>query len=191
MIFTFGHQTIEKLHPISARIKIGPHKSKGTKEDGSPLKKPPFAGEGYYFWEDNIEAAEWWGEVRFTKYNKNYYIFKIDVSLRYDDNSFLDLIGNRQHLKFLSKLINRTKTKVDCQNWKLHNFISYFRILQKRNPGIFPFKILRFNDHSINPKLQTPIQLTDYQHKQLINPFYIICVFDLDILDLASFKYIK
>lgn len=191
MLQSFGHQTILKEGAVGDRLKLGPHKSLIVEKDGTPKLRPPFAGEGYYFWEDNIDAAEWWGHVRYIQKKKEYRIFRIDLTLRYDDMSFFDLIGNRQHLKLLQKMVEKTKMEVNCNGWKLHNYIAYFRILQTRKNGMFPFKMLRFNDYSLNPKIQDPLQLTDNQHKYLMNPFYIICVFEIDILDLATFKYIK
>jgi len=192
MIETCGHQTIEKtMETVSNRLKIGPVKSLMVDDDGNQKKRPPFAGEGYYFWEDNLSASEWWGDVHYIKNGLDYRIFRIDIDLKYEDKSFLDLIGNRQHLKLIGKLIERTKMKIDCSKWKLHNYISYFRLRDSQNIGMFPYKMIRFNDHDLNPMLQNPLQLNENQHVSLINPFYIICVFDSGHLKLETFTFIK
>lgn len=192
MIKTFGHQTIEKTsESIGDRIKEGPIISIEDDGTGKPKKHPPFAGDGYYFWEDNIEAAEWWGFVRYEKKSKGYRIFRIDITLRYDDNSLFDIVGNRQHLNLLKRLIEKTKIAVDCTEWKLHNFIKYFRVLESKHPGMFPYKLMRFNDFAINPKIQSQIFLDNFNRFALLNPFYIICVFDKTVLPLNSFIFIK
>lgn len=189
MINSFGHQTIRKtLETVPYRERKGPIKSLMT-NDGKPKEKPPFAGEGYYFWEDNIEAAEWWGNVRYKR--ESYRVFRIDLLLRYDDNSLFDLIGSRQHLKLLEKLVEKARRNIDCKGWKLHNFISYFRKVEEHKPGAFPYKMIRFNDYNLNPKFQNYIQLSDNHSRFLMNPFYIVCVFDLAVVNLKSFIFIK
>jgi hypothetical protein len=192
MIQSVGHHTVEKTgESIADRINLGPVKSIVLDENGKPKEKPPFAGDGYYFWEDNIDAANWWGERHYSTYGKPFRIFRIDLILRYNDSSFFDLVGSRQHLRLLGSLINKTKKSIDCEGWKLHNFIAYFRLLNTRNKGMFPFKMVRFNDFSLNPKFQSPIYLRGLQHMTLMNPFYIVCVFEREDLDLKSFIFIK
>jgi hypothetical protein len=192
MIESYGHQTIYKSHEtVTNRLEKGPYLATMLDRFGKPKKIPPFAGEGYYFWEDNIDAAEWWGDVRYIQKGKEYRIFRIDLELKYDDGSFLDLVGNRQHLKLLQKLVEKTRKNINCEGWKLHNFMSYFRRMESNRKGTFPFKILRFNDYNLNPKIQNYIQLSDYHNAFPMNPFYIVCVFDLAILNLKSFIFIK
>jgi hypothetical protein len=192
MIQTYGHHTIENNgEKISNRIKIGPVKSLVLDEEGKPKKRPPFVGDGYYFWEDNLDAAEWWGGVHYTLLKKEYRIFRIDLTLDYADNSFFDLVGNRQHLKLLAKLIDKTKKKIDCDGWVLHNYIAYWKVMNSRTEGVFPYKMIRFNDSNMNPKIQMPISLRATKNMTLLNPFYIVCVFDLEDIALKSFIFIK
>ena len=192
MIDTCGHHTCE-LTPesVADRIKVGPVLSSIYDEHGKLKSKPPFAGDGYYFWEDNIDAAEWWGEVRYLNERKKFRIFRIDLKLRYDDKSLIDLIGNRQHLKLMLSQINKARMRTNTDGWKLHHFIAYFKRMQSTTPGIFPYKMIRFNDSRLNFKMQQPLMLNDSKKRVLLNPFYIICVFDLNDLDLKTFKFIK
>ncbi|MEQ9415882.1 MAG: hypothetical protein RIF39_18745 [Cyclobacteriaceae bacterium] len=194
MINSSGHQTIEKSsESVSQRLKLGPVKSTSFDSSGQPKQKPPFASDGYYFWEDNIDAAEWWGLVHYVRRKKQYRIFKLDIDLLYD-GSFIDLIGNRQHLKLMAALIKKTRMRIDCTDWKFHQFITYFRRLEARQKGIFPFKMIRFNDSKLNPKIHEPLALIDHEKQQnnvLLNPFYIICVFELADLKLDTFTFIK
>lgn len=192
MIKTLGHQTIEKTsESVSQRSQVGPVKSTIHNRKGQLKNNPPFAGDGYYFWEDNLDAAEWWGLVHYAKKGSQFRIFRIDMTLKYDDNSFFDLIGSRQHLRLLAQLIRKTKMAINCQGWTLQNFITYFRLLESRQKGLFPYKMIRFNDFSLNPKMQNPLSLSNYHHIALMNPFYIICVFEIQDLSLETFIFIK
>lgn len=192
MIDTCGHHTCEQTHEsVADRTKAEPVLSSIYDEHDKLKNNPPFAGDGYYFWEDNIDAAEWWGEVRYVDAVKRYRIFRIDLKLRYDDKSLIDLIGNRQHLKLMLAQINKARMKTETDGWKLHHFIAYFKRMQLSQPGIFPYKMIRFNDSRLNFKIQQPLMLNDSKKRILLNPFYIICVFDLNDLDLKTFKFIK
>lgn len=194
MIKSVGHHTIFKSgESVAERLKLGPVKSTTFDNSGKPKPKPPFAGDGYYFWEDNIDAAEWWGHVHYKLKGKGHRIFKIDIDLIYD-GTFLDLIGSRQHIKLIAQLIRKTKMNVDCSGWKFHHFIAYFRRLESTKKGMFPFKMIRFNDAKLNPKIQEPLSLTDRENGKnsiLLNPFYIICVFQLQDLQLSTFTFVK
>lgn len=194
MIKSLGHHTILKSYEsVSERLRLGPVKSTTFDDKGQPKQKPPFAGDGYYFWEDNIDAAEWWGHVHYKRKGKAFRIFKIDIDLVYD-GTLLDLIGSRQHIKLIAQLIRKTKMSVDCKNWRFHHFIAYFRRLENNKKGMFPFKMIRFNDAKLNPKIHEPLSLADHENAQnniLLNPFYIVCVFDQQDLQLSTFTFVK
>ena len=194
MINSLGHQTIEKTtESVTDRIKLGPVVSTSKDRNGQLKSRPPFAGDGYYFWEDNIEAAEWWGDVHYKQRGKDSRVFKIDIDLKYD-GSFLDLIGNRQHIKLIGQLIKKVKMNVDCSGWKFYQFIAYFKRIEESRPGVFSYKMIRFNDAKLNPKIHQPLALTGLENtpnKILLNPFYIICVFDLHVLKKETFAFVK
>lgn len=195
MIKTIGHHTIEKTgEAVAERLSVGPVFSTVLDRAGNSKPKPPFAGDGYYFWEDNIEAADWWGLVHYRRRGKDYRVFKIDLELSYETGVFLDLIGNRQHIEFMAELIRKTKQNIPCTDWKFHQFIAYFRKTAERNPRLFPYKMMRFNDAKLNPKIQEPLTLTESESSSkflLLNPFYIVCVFELSELNLATFAFVK
>jgi hypothetical protein len=91
----------------------------------------------------------------------------------------------------LQRLVEKTKKNINCDGWKLHNFMAYFRRLEARSKGIFPYKMIRFNDYNLNPKIQNYLQLSDNQNALPMNPFYIVCIFDLSVVNLKSFIFIK
>lgn len=63
-------------------------------------------GDGFYFWENYIEHAHWWGS---KGYNNNYII----CSAQYDHNPSycFDLINNYEHLSLLEDLYHIVKAK--------------------------------------------------------------------------------
>src|SRR5277367_517215 len=126
---SLGHHTLERTNEsVPFRLAAGPVRSLMTNADGTPKVNPPFAGEGFYFWEDNLDAAIWWGEKHYVQKGKLYRIFGIDLKLEDDGTTYLDLVGNRKQLKLLDELITKTKKETNCVDWKFHNFISYWRL---------------------------------------------------------------
>lgn len=76
--------------------------------------KEPWLGEGYYFWDYNIEDARWWGETCYKRYCKGYIIWKT----KYDQHSHLlfDMVGNLDHFdefikcaEYIKKQLHKTK----------------------------------------------------------------------------------
>ena len=188
---TVGHHTLMKTtESVSQRQKLGPVLSSVNQKSS---RNKPFVGVGYYFWENNLEAAEWWGEKRYLSNGHSCRIFRMDFELNYDDNLFFDMVGNINHLKALKRMIDKVKINViDSYNWKLNNFIAYFKDLNESgNINTFPYQIIRFADHSTFRLGSSSIQLTDNQNFTNISPFYIICVLNKELLNLGSFIYIK
>ncbi|MBK9639257.1 MAG: hypothetical protein IPO63_16205 [Bacteroidetes bacterium] len=194
MYKTIGHQTIQKTQEtILERLKKGPIHSPYKNQYGQVLLKPPFAGSGYYFWEDNIKAAKWFGKVRYKEKGLEYRIFKVDINLTYDDNSLLDLIGNIQHLHLFKNMINETKKslKEKCEEWKLHQYLYYYRHLNKKINGVFPFKMVRFADDSKKYIKGDVLKLSENQNFMEINPFFIICIFEKRNIPIESYVHLE
>jgi hypothetical protein len=112
---------------------------------------------GYYFWEDNMDAAEWWGHRRYLRYNESCRIFRIKINnLNYQDGVFLYLVGNVEHIKFLRNMINILSKRINTKDWKLHQYIYSFREI-----GKFPFRIIRFLDYSTQERKGQVVKLND------------------------------
>lgn len=112
--------------------------------------KTPFLGEGYYFWDYNLEYAKIWGK---NHYANNFYICQSDISIENSDDSlFLDLAGNRIHLVgFIEllwefNLIHEEGTKGIDLCW----IIDYLRT--KCPAEVFPFEIIRAVDYNNNER---------------------------------------
>jgi len=107
--------------------------------------KKPYLGEGYYFWEYNLDYAKVWGKQH---YSNRYFVCEYNVDIDQDkEGYFLDLVGNRKHLvgfvNLLSEfnLIHEDGTKgID-----LCYIINYLR--KNFDEEVFPYKVIRAVDY--------------------------------------------
>lgn len=60
----------------------------------------PWLGDGYYFWDGFIANAHWWGKAHVRK---EYMICKASIAV--EDDYFLDLHGNPEHMQYFSKTL--------------------------------------------------------------------------------------
>jgi hypothetical protein len=139
------HHTCSSSGDKDSIIENVPFLSKYKPED----KIMPYLGEGYYFWDYNLEYAMVWGE---SHYSNKYFILECEVNIDCDDETYLDLVGNRKHLVgFVSllmefNLIHEEGTKgID-----LCYIIEYLR--KYCPPEVFPFKIIRAVDYKNEEK---------------------------------------
>ena len=58
--------------------------------------KDAWLGQGYYFWDSEINDAHWWGQEH---YNGFYVICQSKYD--YDSLEYFDLLGNTDHRKYL------------------------------------------------------------------------------------------
>jgi hypothetical protein len=73
--------------------------------DNSKPHKLPFLGEGRYLWDDDLDAALWWGGVA---YSGVYYVVKVQAP--YKDDELLDLC-DREQLRMWVRLVERLESK--------------------------------------------------------------------------------
>lgn len=66
-------------------------------------------GEGYYFWEEAIELARWWGDCHYKKREQGYIILESEFTC--PDENFLDLLNPIQlsNIRGVVKLLRETK----------------------------------------------------------------------------------
>lgn len=135
----------------------------------------PFLGSGYYFWDDNLEAAEFWGN---RHYKGKFYILKANIVV--EDSLFLDLVGNRSDMKYIAEAAKMFQDYKELgANWTLAEFIE---LLKKQNKssefqGIFPFEVIRAIDSFAAKNKQNPRQFVNKKNNYtLLDPRIIICV---------------
>lgn len=198
MLKTKGLQTIRyDLKSDEEILNDGPIKSLNTDEYGNEIHNKPFCGEGYYFWDNNIEAARWWGKIKYTNRRKRFLILSIDLELNYTDNYFFDLVGNMEHLLKLREYVESINQEYEGElsNWNLNNYIELLKKLNTHNPNYFPYKIIRFFENK-NKQIKSENRIFlrrsgKQQNIMDIHPFYIYCVLDLNFINLGTLKIIE
>jgi hypothetical protein len=140
-----------------------------------------FLGRGYYFWEDNLQLAKHWGGERYHKKGKAYLVGETPISC--DWNDFFDLVGNRQHQKFLVSIMNMLVSKRQAlHGWPIGRIIEFLKGAntdpEGQYFGKFTYKVFRAVDDSFRV-FEKDTAFAETQHNYVnLNPCYIICVID-------------
>ncbi|CAL2091385.1 conserved protein of unknown function [Tenacibaculum sp. 190524A02b] len=155
--------------PFSSKIKKGRNNK----------NRVPFLGEGYYFWEENIQAAHRWGSIH---YKGNYSVIEFE-NLSLNHNFLLDFLDRRSSSYFreLKKEYIQKNKKV-FGSFKLGQWIEFFKKLNKEGKIIFRYKYFRavenvmgdINDYD-NEKVNFS---TDGKYYTYLSPLNIICFVD-------------
>lgn len=140
-----------------------------------------FLGEGYYFWDNNIQRAKIWGEMH---YEGKYKILEIPLVLQGDD--FLDLAGSREDIANFCSLYDYYKDTFGYQG--IGAFISGMMTLAKKNPKVWPYKVVR----ALNVKRKAPSSSFNHlkDSKMLLDPEIIVCFYDRDKINLSLSRVI-
>ncbi|MDM1535057.1 hypothetical protein [Myroides odoratimimus] len=155
-----------------------PFKSVTKKENGKTFI--PFIGEGYYFWEQDLDNAKRWGEKKYG--TTGYSILEVE---NWDINNeyFIDLI-NKNHLEFFKKLQKPyIEANEKAKNYSLGVWIELFK-----KADVFPFKLIRSEEHFSSDKLkregidQELIKYSTEGYYTYLNPVYILCCIDKSII---------
>ena len=128
--------------------------------DNRESKKYQFLGSGYYFWEDDIKQAHYWGQVHYGK--DNYFIVQFLCNI--DEDDLLDLdsktgynILEKVKEKF-SEHTKRIKNISDkCNNWSLSQWISFFYKYNETYSIGFDFKAIKVKDYNFSRKKEQKI----------------------------------
>lgn len=135
----------------------------------------PFLGEGYYYWEENVKAAHSWGRRR---YNNNYNIIEYQDAV-IETEYLLDFL-NRRNLKYFNELIATYKERrEETKNWQIVNWIEFFKYLERKAPGIFPFKYFRadenFPDLILNNEMKNKANFNQTGFYTFLDPMIMLC----------------
>ena len=165
---TIGHHTFEDRGKDDA--KNAPYKCTDINA---------FLGRGYYYWEDNLQLAKYWGGLRYIDHGKHYFIGQSFISS--DGNGFFDLIGNRKHQTYLyevSKML--AQKRPEKGTWPIGRVIGFLKASSIDPDGEFydkfKFKLIRAVDGSLLKFKKNAKFATTQQNFTDLNPSYIICV---------------
>lgn len=98
--------------------------------------KNAYLGAGYYFWDDHLKLAHWWGR---NHCNDNYMICEATFTLKRLE--LFDLVGDRQDMIYFEECID----KLGVQKLTIGAIIEMLKDLQIQptHKGIFPYKAIR------------------------------------------------
>jgi len=188
ILYTYQH-TCKAGHPAYILAK-SPFKAVVRMVEGK--KKIPFLGTGYYFWEENKEAAHRWG--------KNHYYNKYNVieykDLKISKSDLLDL-GDRRDLAYLEEIKKPYIAKnPKFKNWRIANWIEFFREETKKDSTIFPRKFIRAEenlpDNEENNNLKKKVFFTEgVSYYTYASPLLIVCVLDTSKMDFKTKTLLK
>lgn len=133
----------------------------------------PFLGEGYYFWEENIEHSHVWGKSR---YNNHYNIIEHE-DWEIEEKLVFNLLDRKMLMYFDELKKNYIDVNPKFQKWTEAQWIEY---LKKERKG-FPFEYIRAEENF--PKhleLKNNVRYSKFvEHSDILmnmNPIYVLCV---------------
>jgi hypothetical protein len=159
-----------------------------------------YLGRGFYFWDDNLPLGKYWGGLRYHNHDLAYHV--IEGPFECDRNDFFDLVGSREHQKFLIGVrIKLAGKRPNTATWPIGKIIQFVRNASK-DPDHeyykkFDFKAIRAVDVSFSlPKDQIETAMAEVNFAgdsgsyTYLNPCYIICVIDKNALVLGPFTLV-
>lgn len=187
IIHTIGQHVFKYLPPEFTEqgapfLARNPERKSGLAvKDTKEAEKFQFLGEGYYFWDDNIERAHKWGKDHY----KGHYLI-MELPLKLDGEDFLDLVGSREDLRGFCEVFNKIrKTKPGL---KIGAFFHGMQEMAKSNPALWPFTVIRALNVKSNAEKVSFNQIIG--SKMLLNPEMIICFYEKKELNLQSIRYL-
>lgn len=191
---TTGHHTCSNENGEEYIKQNAPFKSikKHKNQGGGQKSYVPFLGEGYYYWDTDLEIAHSWGV---NQYQNQYAIVESQLELP-GEKEFCDLVGNRKHMIQILELANKFRPN-ELKSGKLTLGV-FIQVLKKLNrtdyKGIFPYKAIRAVDLSHNPPKESRIKFAEHasQSYMSLSPKLVICliekngiVLDVDIIHMS------
>lgn len=159
--------------------------------------KLPFIGKGYYFWDDDLSHAKWWGKQH---YKGKYKILSCPMTLSGD--LFLDVTGSvadaeefRKKIFFAEKYLRENRQCLENWGMKYSNDIGLstavwlLQQISKSETHIFPYRIIRIPDIKSQNTIYKRFN-KDINDKTIIKNVNIICFFDKNDINLQSLQIV-
>jgi hypothetical protein len=157
-------------------------------ENNGPFKisdiKTSYLGEGYYFWDNHIELAHWWGTAHC---NNNYII--CEAKFEIEESDFCDLVGSRQDQIYFKQIINM----LGFHGKTIGSIIELLKglNLEPKTKGIFPYKAIRGVEYQTNKYNQFFYYYAQNKPGKIpLNPRIIICLITKNPTILKNYKII-
>ncbi len=190
---TTGYHTCKSEGGDEAVLEHGPyHSALNVKSN-----RVPYLGEGFYFWEEDSEAAHRWGKAKFNRYKfkDGYTILKCKLDLEPTPGTFFDLIGNKVHCNEFRKIVEliakvvATRYPNDKNKQRVGFYI--YTLCSERDKFSFPYTSFRAMDE-LEDEHKVSLEYSDSDDKQLVlNVPYVLCIQDLGNGELISKEIYK
>ncbi len=133
-------------------------------------------GCGYYFWDNSLEDAKWWGE---THYYGNYIVCK--SAYDYHSVDYFDLVSLKEHKEYLAKVYQYLLERSRKLNRKETITVGMVIETLKRTDKSFTYRAIRACPISTSKGNLVPF---NRQGDYILNPSakYQICVIDKSFL---------
>ena len=154
-------------------------------ERNGPFKcehEKAWLGHGYYFWEDYINNAHWWGN---SSYNGNFVIFH--AVREYDHDNCLDLT-DKTNLDDLKNIVTHLYSRELA-----HGSLTFPEILEKlKAKGIYTQKIIKIrSEYTKKFDSSTAIKFNSGKPQFIdLEPPIQICFFDKPSIKITQFKIV-
>lgn len=144
-----------------------------------------YFGKGYYFWDNNLKHAKWWGR---KQYNNKYYIFEAVVD--FDLNRMFD-VTDRNCISFLKEVSDEfLDGDIDLSDFCLGSILTlFFEEEAKTGAVLFPYLYAKGIDMNNDYSSQMNYSSTTKSYF-LLNPTTFFCIFREENIHLQSFKLI-
>lgn len=132
----------------------------------------PWLGEGYYFWDNIMYRAHWWGK---THYKGKYMICQAYATI--DDDKFLDLAGNMEQLRYFEKCYNAINSFHDGKVKTIGFVVA--KLIKDNN---FPYQAIRALSENCGGDEKT-IPFVSWSKSYLnFSPPMQICIYDKSMI---------
>lgn len=176
ILYTYQH-TCKKGYPAYI-LKEAPFKAVKKRNENGKISLP-FLGEGFYLWEENIEAAIRWG---IKHYQNNYDVVEYS-DLYIEKDELLDFL-DRRSLRYFNDLRSiYIEKRPESARWKIGVWIEFFKKLNIEESGRFPFTYFRADENlpdlEENYKIKEKTNFVDgLNYYTFLSPLFIICLLD-------------
>lgn len=173
-VYTYQH-TCKKAHNAFVLLRAPFRANIRTARSGKT--SIPFLGEGYYLWEENIDIAKRWGV---NHYENDYSIVEYR-NMQLKAAEFLDLTDRRQ-IKYFNELQEIfTSKRPEAAEWKIGQWIEFFKVTRKKNHDLFPFNYIKADEHLPNVEENNAVRkkslfVDGAWYYTYLSPIYILCV---------------
>jgi hypothetical protein len=179
-----GHHTCSMGGGFNYVTENAPFISVWPKDDDDDPREP-YLGEGYYFWEYDVNQAKKWGKLWYTNW---YYIFEASINTTADN--FLDLVGDKQTIGHF--LLLRTRLIADKsigEDFTMGEVIEYLKRANLLRPGLFPYRIIRAQDYKVLNK-NNRLFFRRLQGYTYLDPCHIFCLLEKNDVILSNKRII-